>query len=592
MDEGKFVADFLSANIDKIINIGTEAVGKANQKFQIQLKTAYRNYLLNTRNKYSKSKSFFIRDQPVDLYTYYVPTGVSCRDTVFANPLSSDLVSHNKRVVIMGTGGCGKSVLMRHLYLNCIENKQYTPVLIELRDLNNEPQTLDSKIEDTLETYGFNISGDYVRLAMKEGHFCFYLDGYDEVNPSLRKKLIAQIKKIANSFPKCPIVISSRPDEVFEGIEDFSVFTVIPLDLSSATELIKKLPFDEEIKQKFISDLESGLFEKHESFLSNPLLLSIMLLTYGENAEIPSKLSIFYNQAFEALFQRHDANKGGYKRTRLTNLDIQDFARVFSLFALQTYEKRLFKMPRTDCLAFISKARDSLHLSFDSEAYLNDLLTAACLLIEEGLEIAFSHRSFQEYFVALNISNASPVIQEKLINRYWENMNMDNVILLLDEINPDLVERILIIPVLENMFKEIGVRRKVGITHAAKYLKRVYKSLNVAENGFSASMEGTRAAESPIVHIAVKKCNSYKRPDSSYFKKHISRMRKKYGVKDERVEFKTKSLTYKSPVMQDTLNGKSVFSIVYLQAAFDAYKELKSKHKNQSNNLNALLGIG
>jgi hypothetical protein len=56
-----------------------------------------------------------------------------------------------------------------------------------------------------------------------------------------------------------------------------------------------------------------------------------MLLSYGQSASIPNKISVFYNQAYEALFERHDVLKDGFRRKRLTPLDIQDFARVFAV---------------------------------------------------------------------------------------------------------------------------------------------------------------------------------------------------------------------------------------------------------------------
>lgn len=405
------------------------------------------------------------------------------------------------------------------------------------------------------------------------------------------RQLIQQISNISNKYSECPIFISSRPDEVFNGIDDFDIYRMLPLDLELASSLVKKLPFDEEIKNKFSESLIDGLFEKHKSFLSNPLLLSIMLLTYGQNAEIPSKLSIFYNQAYEALFQRHDANKGGYSRERRTSLDIQDFSRVFSLFSLQTYEKRVFKMSRIDCLGYIEKSRDSLKKKFQPDDYLSDLLSAACLLIEDGLEISYSHRSFQEYFVALKISTASPDIQEQLVNRYWKNMTSDNVIYLLSEINPELVERVLIIPKLTELFNDIGVKNKVGITHAAKYVKKVYKSLNVDQESLSATMAGIDANASALVHLAISLCENYEFPDKDYFDSHLKKMIEKYGDGENRVEYPTKDLSYKAPIMADTLKSKGAFSREYLQAAYDSLKILKSKHDNRSRNLESLLGI-
>ena len=346
MDEGKFVADFVSHNLEKIWGLGKLAFGKLDGVAQIKLKTAYTQYLTKTREKYSKSKSFFIRHEPVDLYSYYVPTGIKCGKSCIEAPSFRDVINYSRRIVLTGSGGSGKSILMKHLFLDCIADKEYSPILIELRDLNANSKSLDDFINTTLENFGFNTTSDYVNRAKKAGHFCFFFDGYDEVTPAIRPSLITQIISLSKKFPECPIVLSSRPDDSIGGVEDYSIFKMESLSLEAAISLVKKLPFDEEIKGKFESDLAGGLFEKHKSFLSNPLLLSIMLLTYGENAEIPSKLSIFYNQAYEALFQRHDANKGGFGRKRQTQLDIQDFGRVFALFALQTYEKRLFKMSR------------------------------------------------------------------------------------------------------------------------------------------------------------------------------------------------------------------------------------------------------
>jgi hypothetical protein len=591
MDEGKFVADFVAKNADKIWALAKQTFGVADEVLQIKLKTAYINYLSKTRLKYSKAKSFFIRNEPVDLYSYYVATGIKCGRKIIAVPSFRSCVDASNRIVICGSGGSGKSVLMRHLFLDCIADKTFAPILIELRDINAEQPALDDFINQTLETFGFNTSGDYVKRAKQAGHFCFFFDGYDEVIPTLRKKLIQQINNLSKKFPDCPVFISSRPDDVFNGIEEFSVFRMLPLELDSALNLVERLPFDQEIKEKFGVDLAAGLFEKHESFLSNPLLLSIMLLTYGENAEIPTKLSIFYNQAYEALFQRHDANKGGYSRSRLTALDIQDFSRIFSLFALQTYEKRLFKLSRTQCLDFIEKSKSSLRLDFNTENYLGDLLSAACLLVEEGLEIAFSHRSFQEYFVALHISSASPDVQNKLIERYWPNVGSDNVIKLLLEINPDLIERVLFVPVLQKLFSDIDVKRSVGITHLAKYFTLVYESWYIDEDRLSAVLFNAKKDVSTILHLAIEHCSPFKFPSLEVFKERQVEMFAKYGTDGKKVQFKGSELTYRSPFIIDISKSPGAFSVNYLSAGFEVLKELTTKHTNTMQDLDDLLGI-
>lgn len=590
MDEGKFAAEFVSKNFEKLWAIAKDAYGNVDEALRVKIKAAYNDYLTAAGDKYSRSKSFFIRDRAVDLYDYYVPIGISCSNLEIGEPSFLACFSVSSRMVITGTGGSGKSVLMRHLFLDCLASKAFAPVLIELRDLNSESISLMDCISKTLENFKFNVSGSYIARAFKAGHFCLFLDGFDEVNHDIRKKIIKEIVQFGHKYPDCPVVISSRPDDVFNGLDDFARFKVVPLELSSAKNLVAKLPFDTEVKQKFDKDLD-GLFQRHKSFLSNPLLLSIMLLTYGEHAEIPTKLSIFYNQAYETLFQRHDANKGGYSRRRLTSLDIQDFSRAFSLFSLQTYEKGLFKMSRRACLGFVEKSLTSLKYDVEPEDFMGDLLNAACLLMEDGLDVAYSHRSFQEYFVALYISDAAPAIQGKLLDRYFRNAGSDNVFNLLLELNPEVVERQVLIPKLEALFRKLGVKRSVGVTHAAKYLTEQYGKFMVEPDGISATIQNFESSLTRVVHMIVRHGKCAPKLKGGEYEALRRRLVKNFGNGEERFEVETKGMTYRTPFLAEMLHGAGAFSLAYLQAAHEEFKRLKSKHETAVQSLDTLLGI-
>ncbi|WNW11823.1 NACHT domain-containing protein [Pseudomonas sp. DTU_2021_1001937_2_SI_NGA_ILE_001] len=585
------IAAFVAKNFGKIVETAKATYTFADETIQIRLKTAYTDYLTNTAVKFSKSKSFFIRNQPTDLYDYYVPIGIFCNSKFISEPDTENCLDSNKKIVISGSGGSGKTILIKHLFLDCISKGDYVPILIELRDLNINESSLDNAIKETLENFGFNTQGEYIEKSKKAGNFCFFFDGYDEVNHKRRPQLIREIKRLILKYPKCPVIISSRPDDIFSGIEEFSVYHVLPLDLDSAKSLVKKLPFDEEIKNKFTLDLEQSLFVKHESFLSNPLLLSIMLLTYGEYSEIPSKLSIFYNQAYEALFLRHDAYKGGYSRDRLTTLDIQDFARVFSVFSLQTYDRSEFRMSRSNCLAYIEKSKQATRHSFTSEEYLSDLLSAACLLMEDGLDITYSHRSFQEYFVALHISVAPPEIQEKLLERFWKRMRSDMVIDILYELNPDLIERTLIIPKLEKLLSTVGVKKKAGVTHTTRLFKFNYKYLNLEPDDITATLNSNEATEMDVAHLAVRSCGNFIFSSNEEYKAYRDNLITEYGVYGSTTRLETKDLTHRSPVMISVANGIGTFSTSYLQEIINVLAALKKKHANRIEQLESLLGI-
>ncbi|PIK78329.1 NACHT domain-containing NTPase [Pseudomonas sp. 382] len=579
-------ANFLAKNWDKISRI----YKSADEALKINIKSAYSTYLTRAAEKHSKGKSFFIR-QPTDIYKYYVPISLQYQAKEIEAPDIQKCVSHSRTLVISGSGGSGKSVLLKHLFLDCINSGLYVPILLELRDLNQQSITLKDFISETLEAYGFRIDGGLVESSKKNGTFCFFLDGYDEVIHSKRTKLSREIKQLSNKYPSCPVIISSRPDNTLSGMDEFMTLSVAPLNLKQAQELVKKLEFDDDIKNNFSKDLEATLFEKHKSFLSNPLLLSIMLLTYGEYATIPNKLSVFYNQAFEALFIKHDSYKGGYSRDFLTKLDILDFSRIFSIFSLQTYDKQVFSASRTDCLKYFAKAQESTRLQFSPEDILSDSLNAVCMLIEDGLEVAFTHRSFQEYFVALYISSAAPDVQQRLVDRYWNRMRSDVVIQLLHEINPELVERTLIIPALDRMIKKIGIKNKAGITHAVKIFKTYYKALTISKDRIAATCNSMNADEMDVVHFAVQNYGKFVLATSDEYQNQTKTLIEKYCPTTKNIRYERSELNMRNQCLKDLLAGKGGFSVVYYNAAITVWRALKEKHDRRLDRLDDLLTL-
>lgn len=596
MEIGIAVAEFIAANAEKIFHAGKSLYGKVDEVVKLKLRLAYGEYLQNSENKYSKSKSFFVRDKSVDLYDYYVPTGLECARKVIDRPMFSNCLESSSRIIITGTGGTGKSILMKHLFLDCIRDKRYVPILIELRELNSQGLSLEEYIHISLDSHGFKMGVDFVKQAMLEGHFSFFFDGFDELEHSLRKNVIKVVRQFSTKYKECPIFMSSRPDDYFNGIDEFSIFKVLPLELEAASELVVKLPYDEDIKLSFVREMRRGLFREHESFLSNPLLLSIMLLTYGDNAEIPDKLSLFYNQAYETLFQRHDANKGGYLRARLADLDIQQFSRVFSLFCVLSLDKRSFKMSRTKCLDYIAKSRDNLRENFKAEDYLSDLLSAACLMIEDGLEVTFSHRSFQEYFVAKFIADTSPKLQEKLIEKYWHRLGTDSVISLLLEMKPDLVERVLIVPKLAGLFELLGVKDKVESHHVVRFIKNAYGTIRIARREFVYTakyplgfIDGSEKMPYEIAMFAMNSVAKHKGLGASYYENLGSQLYQKYKKSARFIAIDTVDIRVTDPVIIDIMNSETSLSLSYLRKVHNIYVDLKLKHEHQEADFDALL---
>ena len=584
---GKIAADFLARNLTNIVELGRSVLTGAKSELELRLKTAYSTYLTNASERYGKAKSFFFRDVPTDIYTFYVPVRVTSGELSLPKVGLDDILRLTKRAVVTASAGAGKSILLRHLFLDTLRSSDRIPVFVELRSIEQSDQAIFDVIKENLVMLGFSLDDAYIRKGLKLGHFVVLLDGFDEVKREVRVSLSRQIVRLSRNAPECVIIVSSRHDDVFSGWDDFTEFRVSPLAVEEACELVDKLSYDEALRDKFVADLRSFLFERHKSFLSNPLLLSIMLLTYGESADIPTKLSLFYNQAYEALFQRHDALKGAYRRPRRTSLDSQDFARVFGAFCLRTYDERKFRFARSEALEYIRKAKNYVDLDVEDEDYLDDCMQAVCLLMEDGLNVVFSHRSFQEYFVARYIEGADPLVQRELLDRFIMSIRTDDVYELLYEMNPGVVEREVLVPRLKTVFDEIGVRRSVGITHALRFLKAHFSDVSVRpEVLFLRSQGKLETSGFSVLAFAYQHC--VRDEDKLFDEKRMAAFREKYSTSAGSMLDLSK-LSVRSPFIREWLELGGLFSVRGLQSVLQLSRYLERKHARVRDSLDELL---
>ncbi len=483
LDPNKIAAEFLQAHVDKAFSIASHGFRGARDKLRVKLERTYDTYVRRLLDRHSRAKSFFIRSEPISLYRFFVPLDVVTDRRTIPSAGAADIAAVAPRAILTGSGGSGKSMIMRHILLSALRTREKIPVFLELRTVDLSELSLEEALLASLNANGLEVESSYLRLALGAGHFVLLLDGYDELDKRTRSKVATEVQALAERYTGNWIVLSSRPDPELEGWTAFSVLRVAPLSIEKAVSLVERLDFDSDVKARFVRDLRSELFARHQSFLSNPLLLSIMLLTYHDTAHIPSKLSIFYNSAYEALFQKHDALKSGYQRARRTTLDIRDFERVFSTFCVRTYSKRQFSFPLTLALDEFDRCRSLTHLEFSPTDFLADAKQAVCLLVEEGQDITFAHRSFQEYFAARFVASAPPQAKAQLIKKFGASVGTDAVIPLLFEIDPFAVEQHYVLPALQRIRAATGLVRKPGVTHYRKFLRKLYETIQLTEKG-------------------------------------------------------------------------------------------------------------
>lgn len=591
LDPNAIAAEFLKQNLDMLFDGAKGFFKGAADKFRLHLDSTYRQYLTTLLEKYSKAKSFLLRGEAVPLYQFYVPLDLKTKNKTITAPSIGDLLRLTNNTIITGSAGCGKSMLVRHLLLNSLLSKTRVPIFVELRQFNTFDGDLFQLIINTLTTHKFAMDAEYIRKAIELGHFILFLDGYDEVAHGRRQHVRSTIHEFAKLNDKNAFILTSRPDPELEGWQSFSLAQVAPLSLDQAHLLVEKLPFDDKLKTRFLTDLRADLFCKHQSFLSNPLLLSIMLLSYGQSASIPTKLSVFYNQAYEALFERHDVLKNGFKRQVLSPLDIQDFARLFSAFCLQTYDKRKLEFTHTEALEYIESSQDIVGIRCNKDNYLKDLIQAVCLMVQDGLQIVYAHRSFQEYFVARFICEARPEVQEQLIKKYMHMVGRDSVFSMLHEMRPEIIEQHYILPGLDRLFNFIGLKRALGVSHHERFIRAVFDHFIVGGGHFGGVLEKGGGPLLDLTSFSLRRCGHLVGWDVDHMEKDRA-LAKEWHKRIGKQEIEVSKGPYGRQFIRDLAQSGGHFSIDMLKALLQIKSALSEKAQLERKTLESILREG
>ena len=464
MDNNKILTDVTTTLIKDAISTGWDKVKKffkdLDAQQAIQYNTAYTNYLANTYDKNGKIKTLIYRRVPKELYSFYECIGVECDGKIIDTSSITRLIEESNKIIITGTGGIGKSILFRHLFLNTVDTTAYIPVLIELRKFNAfeiKDISLYDAIYQSLCENGFRLEKEYFEASLKEGGYIILLDGFDEINRDKVSRVTSEVKSLSDKYNENKFLISSRPTDNFIGWNDFSEMTALPLTKEHALSLISKIEFDESVKTTFYNALKTSLFGRYESFASNPLLLTIMLLTFNNHASIPEKLNDFYEEAFSTLFNMHDATKDCYVRDIRSKLGCEDFKTIFAYICFKSYFAGEFEFSESRLRGYIQSAKEKFtSLQFSVDDFQEDLTLSVCMLIKDGLDYRFAHRSFQEYFAAWYTCKITDELQQKLLSSWLGESNAvvtDEYLSMLFNLQSEKVNKIILCPGIKKLKK-------------------------------------------------------------------------------------------------------------------------------------------
>ncbi len=475
--------DFLETPINGLLKLlGNELKQVAkNRIIEYQTNEYKRNYF---------TKTLLHRSEPVKLDEFYLPLHITFYEGGKARRKSkeesistedvSKLFKKTNYIAIIGSAGSGKSTIVKYLFLDSVKRNFKIPIKVELRYLNDYKGSIADFIFDEIFTFHkLGFSKEIIDRLATSGNFIFFFDGYDEINSNKKEQVTNDIDQFVSKYFSNYYLITSRPYTNIDTLPLFTNYKVSDLLDSEIPAFVKKqIPnSEEEMAEKMIKAISQIDNRSYKTFLSNPLLLSMFILTYQSYSEIPQKRSDFYKQVFDTLYSVHDSvSKLSFVREKQSGLSKEKFEELLKLFSFISYfeEKFLFQPDYLEGkLSFIKSKKKTFE--FDNQKVIEDLQVAIGILNKEGIDYTFPHRSLQEFFAANYISGLSDKnklvifkkIKESIEDRWFYLIDNHHFLTLLGEQDYNSILNLLVLPLLKNEFEKAA---KTKITdHNEKY---------------------------------------------------------------------------------------------------------------------------
>jgi HEAT repeat protein/GTPase SAR1 family protein len=350
-----------------------------------------------------------------------------------------------KRCVIVGDPGAGKTTLLKYLALKSVENQlpglPDLPIHVELNDFANSgyQDVLDFASSRWETRYGFprDDAYTYMEEQLTAGNALLLLDALDE---SVRGETVQEaeesyrraseaILQVATRYHKAPIVVTARKAGYQQraGLAGFTQLEVLDFRAEDIQQFIR-LWFDcRPISSLYATaeDLQTRLARnpRIQALAANPLLLSLIVLVYEEQLDLPDRRAELYNRCVETLLTKWDTSRD-IRRLREFKPERKRQLLEFIAWHFHPQGRRYF--PESELLTVIADFLPRAGLPADKNARILEEIASENGLLKAQAQgwYGFLHLTLQEYFVARYVTDHQQleVLLEHRGDPWWEEV--------------------------------------------------------------------------------------------------------------------------------------------------------------------------
>jgi hypothetical protein len=534
---------------DKVIKV----CGYCSDEIKQALREDIIKYIGNFSEKFSKIKTFLFNDR-IPFYSVYFPLSLKANNSTINVPdMPDSLFVKNNYLTILGHAGCGKTMILRHLFLSACEKSSKLPIVVELRKLKEYNGDLKDYISEKVFNFNLSQNAHIYQRMLNSGYFMFLFDGYDEISLGQKESITRNLEDFVDLYPQNYYLLTSRPGAGAENLERFENFFVKGLSEPQVLEFIdKQLSIDntdenKELSAKIKEVLAEAKGTAYMKYMSSPLLLSMFILTFNEHPELPQKKSSFYYNVFDTLHSKHDAKSkaGGYQHEKKTRLSEDDIRKVLEAYCFVSYLQSVFEFSPQYIHTTITKILKPLNLNFDIDDLIYDLSVSVSLWVQDGMSYIFPHRSLQEFFAASYIANSREDLKAKIYGERLikiNNVESQNFWELCEELDGSCFTQYFLIPCMEEYVRNLENYKDPNLTlfgnilYNYLHLSKIRIESNIETNQFT-MYEHRLLGDLITRYLGINKTPSIKLFDEVHLMFIKEDQRKNIFIKEQRFDY-------------------------------------------------------
>lgn len=441
--------------------------------------------IAKTLIKLERVKTLWSPDDEVSISDFYYPSRILYERTPQAANSVDDLPDGN--LVIQGIVGQGKSIFLRFMSSTAIRSSKSAkiPIFLELRTLSPK-FSLKQAIFKIFENIDAKISEDSFCFLADSGKICLFLDGFDEIPNDVVRETILEIEHLSTRHPEMKIIVSSRPHNEIQKVSGFRIIPLSPLTPAEYPGFLEKMGLSQIKRNETLAAIHSSS-SRVSGIITTPLMMTLVVIVYESEREIPPTLPEFFERLFQVVFSRHDRLKAGFERKHYSGLSERKLQELFEAFCFMTIQIEYGRSLNNEQFneVFDRALEYSEDCKCEVEKFKLDITKVACLMLEEGIDLTtFLHKSILEYYAAAFIKHSPDSVSNLFYEHCLQNYRgWKDVLKFLKNIDPYRYAKEYALIDAEKTFSEISnLLTNKKKSELVRFIKKYHPNIGIMIN--------------------------------------------------------------------------------------------------------------